>query len=489
MCAKLLRIYASHYADGTFNSLFLFMEKLLENKIHSAVDNVRGAGGIGASDKFFTKVRACGLSDDQLLRLCEKYGLQAKLWRQKFCGLLPEVCKRRLYEKKRFRTIFEFGLILGGLSEHQVRLVLNLDKRFEEMPHLHSLLVEGKVSVNKLARVVSVANTENEEFLSHQVRNLSQKALETLVRDMQIRNGIALNNELVDIQFQRHGMKSLFHVPENFLRSIDEKNIALGSEMQTGDAVQISGATDVRQNGFLKSLNNNKSLRAQTFGIDNNSHKEANSLSVDKSINSSNSINNLKCTDATSGKFLGKNVDVMSDNTTREHEPYNVDVQIKFMALVPKLDQKIKARILELSEKGIDVNSVLAVILEEREQDILQRKNEIVESKIGSKNIVDARVSEAGGKDGKSQTASRYIPVNTRRVLQLEHGTKCSIATCSKMAEQIHHSQRFGLMKNSAPMAAHDPRYLAPMCKEHHQIAHSIDVKFGEVRKKIVQRE
>lgn len=248
-----LRIYASYHADGTFNSLFLFMEKL--------------SG-------------APRLSDDQLLRLCEKYGLQAKLWRMKFCGLLPEVCKRRLYEKKRFRSIFEFALILGGLSEHQVRLVLNLDKRFEEMPHLHELLVEGKVSVNKLARVVSVVSTENEEFLSHQVRNLSQKALETLVRDMQIRNGVALNSELVDIQFQRHGMKSLFHEPGNFSRSIDEKNIALGSEMQTGDAVQISGVTDVTQNGFLKSLDADKSLRAQTFGIENNLHKEANSTSI-----------------------------------------------------------------------------------------------------------------------------------------------------------------------------------------------------------------
>lgn len=423
-----LRIYASHHADGAFISLFLFMEKLSDGPVLS---------------------KGTRLSDDQLLRLCEKYGLQAKLWRQKFCGLLPEVCKRRLYEKKRFRSIFEFALILGGLSEHQVRLVLNLDKRFEEMPHLHELLAEGKVSVNKLARVVSVATVENEEFWANQCKNLSNRALEVLVNDekkLMVNSGNNLpkiDHENFELGFASRGRNSLFG---NF--TAQQQNYLGGNGF---DIIHQSK----NLNGSPEPQIDYKSLHVQTFGIENNSHKEAN----------------------------------FTHRSSAEPEPYNVDVHIKFMALIPKLDQKIKMKILELSEKGIDVNSVLAVILDEREQDIEHRKNEIVEGKIGLKNIVDTSESKTGGKDGKSQTASRYIPVNTRRVLQLEHGTKCSIATCSKMAEQIHHSQRFGLMKNAVPQAAHDPRYLAPLCKEHHQIAHSIDVKFGEVRKKIVQRE
>src|SRR3989338_746813 len=73
-------------------------------------------------------------------------------------------------------------------------------------------------------------------------------------------------------------------------------------------------------------------------------------------------------------------------------------------------------------------------------------------------------------------TASRYIPVQIRKILHEEYGDKCSITTCQKTAAETHHVQRFGLSQN------HDPRFLAPLCREHHIIAHSIDVKFHEAR-------
>ena len=46
------------------------------------------------------------LSDKELYRKCQYYGTAARAWRQKFIGLLPEVNRRRLYEKKGFDTIF-----------------------------------------------------------------------------------------------------------------------------------------------------------------------------------------------------------------------------------------------------------------------------------------------------------------------------------------------------------------------------------------------
>lgn len=412
------------------------------------------------------------LSDDQLLRLCEKYGLQAKLWRMKFCGLLPEVCKRRLYEKKRFRSIFEFALILGGLSEHQVRLVLNLDKRFEEMPHLHELLVAGKVSVNKLARVVSVVTTSNEEFWANQCKNLSNRALEVLVNDEKKlslnseNSSLKIDYENFELGFESRGRSSLF---QNF--NVPTQNIFVKNNFETAYSSDF-------QNGLHNRQNDDKSLHVQTFDLQNNSINNANLKNINDDNSSVREIFGSKKSPEIATNFV-------SDSVT-DSEPYNVDIQMKFMALVPKLDQKIKAKILELSEKGIDVNSVLAEILVSRESVIVQKKNEIVE---GQTSEVKKSVSDISIDEVKSKTASRYIPVKTREVLRLEHGTKCSIPTCGRLAADIHHSQRFGLVKNFAPRAVHDPRYLAPMCKEHHQIAHSVDVKFGEVRKKIVMRE
>jgi len=122
------------------------------------------------------------ISDQELLKLCDKFGKQALLWRRKFIGLLPEVDRRRLYEKRGCSSIFEFAAKWAGLSEMQVRRVLHLEKRFEDKPILKNLLVDGRVSVNKLMRVVSIATTENEKELAEKVRFLPQKALETLAR-------------------------------------------------------------------------------------------------------------------------------------------------------------------------------------------------------------------------------------------------------------------------------------------------------------------
>lgn len=63
------------------------------------------------------------LTDQELYRKAKLYGKNALLWRRKFMGLLPEVERRRLYEKKGFGSVFEFSFKLAGLSEEQVRRV------------------------------------------------------------------------------------------------------------------------------------------------------------------------------------------------------------------------------------------------------------------------------------------------------------------------------------------------------------------------------
>lgn len=135
------------------------------------------------------------ITDEKLYQLCKRYGAQARHWRQKFIGLLPEVNRRRLYERKGFESIFVFAAKLAGLSQDQVRLALNLEKRFEDKPALKTLLTEGEVSLNKLTRVVSIATVDNERELAEKVKILSQKALETLARDertLESQNGHAL---------------------------------------------------------------------------------------------------------------------------------------------------------------------------------------------------------------------------------------------------------------------------------------------------------
>ena len=123
------------------------------------------------------------MSDEEVLSLCQQYGRAALEARRKFEGLLPEVFRRKLYKKKGFGSIFEFAAKLAGLSEEQVRRVLNLEKKFVDKPALHSALVLGEVSSHKLARVASIATKENDETLAEKAKVLSARALEALVRD------------------------------------------------------------------------------------------------------------------------------------------------------------------------------------------------------------------------------------------------------------------------------------------------------------------
>lgn len=338
------------------------MEKLIETR---AVPEGLMDGAGTASDGLVNGVRAIG--DEQLLNLCVKFGARALKWRRKFTGLLPEVQRRRLYEKKGFNSIFEFAYKLAGLSEKQVRVVLNLESRFHDKPVLKSLLESGEVSVNKLARMVSIATKENEQELADKVRILPQSALETLVRDQKI-----------------------FEKAQN------------GKDLPNYDDSKSTGFCS--QNDSNKPLFKDESLRVQTLNFE--------------------------------------------------------------------ISEEVVAELNHLNFQGHDVNKIILELLQKRKEEIERRKEELAQEAIERRDAKNA-AHEQGATTAKLKT-SRYISVKVLSVLKEEYGTKCSIPHCKKPAQGNHHSQRLALV------GIHDPRYIAPMCKEHHQIAHMIDQKYVE---------
>jgi predicted CopG family antitoxin len=119
------------------------------------------------------------------------------------------------------------------------------------------------------------------------------------------------------------------------------------------------------------------------------------------------------------------------------------------------LNEEVTEKLLELQNKGLDVNEILLELLEKREKEIEEEKEQLSQ---------------------ETTSKSRYIPVKIKQNLHKEYGTKCAIPHCTKPAEAIHHTQRYAVAQS------HDPRYLAPLCREHHLIAHSIDVNFIKKR-------
>jgi hypothetical protein len=264
----------------------------------------------------------------KLHKLACEYGGRSLHWRGKFIGLLPELYERKVFEDYGFGSIFEYAAKLAGLSQQQVRDVLNLGVRVEPFPAMKQALVSGEVSVNKLMRVVSIATPENEAELVTLVKQLPKSAVEVMVRDFKI------------------------------------------------------------QNGLYKPKNEAKVLPGQDLG----------------------------------------------------------------------LSEEVVAKLLELQSKGLSINGLLLEFLQKREADLEAEKTAVA--------------------DELPEAQSRYIPVNVRRVIQKEHGDKCSMPSCGRPSVDLHHTQRFSIVQR------HDPRFIAPLCKNHHTLAHAVDVNVQEKRSK-----
>jgi len=142
-----------------------------------------------------------------------------------------------------------------------------------------------------------------------------------------------------------------------------------------------------------------------------------------------------------------------------------------------KIDLEVLEKIHELQEKGIDINKLLMEMLARREEKLEERKDDAARkaelASVKAKTVRDAKYVESASHKPKN---SRYISVYVRRILREEFGDKCSIPVCKRQASQIHHTQRFALS------GIHNPQFLAPLCDDHHKIAHSIDVKSQGVR-------
>jgi|GEM_PF-286949 len=365
-------------------------------------------------------------SDERLFQLCKRFGKNALYWRQRFIGLLPEVNRRRLYEKKGFSSIFEFSFKLCGLSADQVNLTLNLSRRFEDKIVLKEMLESGEVSVNKLARIVSIATVENQEELAEKVKILPVSALNTLVRDEKFAMNSLKNEETNDT--------GLFSMEDH------------GKDSQTEN-----------RNGLDKPLFEGKSLYVQT---------------VESAGNASETL-------------YGQ-----TDLSAKRPVNFDSDRCITTSVLNFKLAEDVKKELEELNSKGIDVNEFLRKALKQRKQEIEERKEEIAKKLLNKTSENSNRQMHedsskdnpmCGSNDAREQPVqkppSRYTPTKVKQIIKEEYGTKCSIPNCTKLAEILHHTQKFSLSRS------HDPRFLAPLCHEHHAIAHSMDVKCCEIRK------
>ncbi len=128
-------------------------------------------------------MEASKLSDSELYELCKMYGGQSRAWMRKFEGLLPEVCRRRLYKRRGFAGIYEFAGKLAGMSHEKVDKILRIASRLEDKPELKNLLESGEVGWSKIEKVTWVATPESDKKWAESVKELDSRSLDILVQN------------------------------------------------------------------------------------------------------------------------------------------------------------------------------------------------------------------------------------------------------------------------------------------------------------------
>jgi len=139
------------------------------------------------------------IDDRTLYEYCQYVGRQARIWKNHFVALLPEVAKRGIHKSHGFATIVEFASKIGGVGRKTVEAIFQLENLISDKPALKNLVPE--IGVNKVRIVATIATQENQNILAKKVKEMSKSALEVWTREVrEMRENKLLNDKLENIQ-------------------------------------------------------------------------------------------------------------------------------------------------------------------------------------------------------------------------------------------------------------------------------------------------
>lgn len=109
--------------------------------------------------------------------------------------LLPLVASERVWEKKKFGSIYEYAAKLAGMSHSSVDSALWTLRKVSGMPALQAVAeVKG---VGRVRVVATIATPETQEFWAEKARSMSVHTLETYVRET--RHVAKTHSDCVDV--------------------------------------------------------------------------------------------------------------------------------------------------------------------------------------------------------------------------------------------------------------------------------------------------
>jgi len=134
--------------------------------------------------------------------------------------------------------------------------------------------------------------------------------------------------------------------------------------------------------------------------------------------------------------------------------------------LLDHLSPDLQSELISRIDKGIDINLLLLELLKKYDREMQELKEQI-----GCEAEATQKEKAVIGKP-----TSRYVPVRIKKIIQAEFGSRCAKTGCNKAAANLHHEHQF------SKSYTHDPRYLRPLCKDHHELEHAEEPLFQKFR-------
>jgi len=163
--------------------------------------------------------------DKKLHEKFVEYGMNAKEWMRKCVFLLPEIEKRRIWEKKGFSSIFEYAAKLAGMSHKTVIDSLRILKKIEDKPNLQKI-AEQK-GLNCIKPIITIATKENEKYWAQKAAIMSKNTLAVFVRSLKGEAGLSEPSSQIGDNSRQQA------VSENLTRTGTEKIISMELSLET----------------------------------------------------------------------------------------------------------------------------------------------------------------------------------------------------------------------------------------------------------------
>lgn len=120
-----------------------------------------------------------------------EYGRNAKEWMRKCVFLLPEIEKRKIWQKKGFSSLFEYAAKLAGMSRHTVEDSLRILRKIKDKPAIAQVAM--KKGINCIRPVLTIVTKENEKYWAEKARSMSKNTLSVFVKGLR---GVKKFNDL-----------------------------------------------------------------------------------------------------------------------------------------------------------------------------------------------------------------------------------------------------------------------------------------------------